>query len=117
LLVPWLLLRARNVTGDVGFRTTLPVPPERAHALIKDALLRVCRTRVLTKYPKAIHAACYYEEFIDEPLTIRAELESRNGGTQIDAVIASDGNTSLWLHERRRQELRKLVEALERSVS
>ena len=116
LLVPWLLVRARNVTGDVSFRATVPVAPERAHELIKAALLGVCRTRVLAKYPKPINAACYYGDFTDTPLSIAFELEPQGGGTLIDALIASDGNTSRWLHERRREELRKLVEAVERSA-
>jgi hypothetical protein len=102
---------ATRVTGRVSFRTSIPVEPAAAHDLVRRALLEVCRTRVLAKFPEPISARCFYGEFQNAPLLVRFELEPGDGmRTEIEAICESDGNRSRSVHELRRTEVRRLVE-------
>jgi hypothetical protein len=106
-----------KVTPDISFETNVPYPPEQAHERVKSGLLTVCRTRVLSPFPKQISAHCYYGEFdggfssrhpsLDLAFTITAQDSS---GARISVCCRSGGNTSWPTHELRRREIRRLME-------
>jgi hypothetical protein len=117
-LAPILALAVvHKVTPDIAFETTVPLAPEQAYNRVKSGLLAVCRTRVLSRYPKPISASCYYGEF-DGGLSsnhpsLNLEFTITPAGTEharITVHCRSGGNTSRPTHELKRREVRRLIE-------
>jgi hypothetical protein len=117
-LAPILALAVvHKVTPDIAFETTVPLAPEQAYDRVKSGLLAVCRTRVLSRFPKPISASCYYGEFdggfssshpsLNLEFTITPASRER---ARITVRCRSGGNTSRPTHELKRREVRRLME-------